>query len=243
LKHHLKNVQDHRSIIGNIPANPFYKDLCQFAKLIPIDFSVNCLFDGFGRVSGTLAGNAYSVHEAGIRKVREELGVQVPEKTDITLVSSYPYDEGPQIVKPILPAAMVTKPGGTILLWSEISAMLSESFLENVAKVRGDGGDEVEACIKGKLCRVEPLIEEVRGVDLNLALVLIFFVTRKFRVVLADKVLKNAAGMLGFEYAPDLPTAIEKEKERKKNPTVNVIPAGGYVFPIVSEPFHLIDMS
>jgi hypothetical protein len=176
----------------------------------------------------------------GIQRLREEVGVEVPQKAEITIVSAYPYDDGPQIVKPILPAAMVTKPGGTILLSAEVSAQLPESFLESMAKVRGDGGDEAEACIKEKLCRVEPLIEGVRGVDFNLAVVLIFFVSRRFRVVMSDKVLENAAAKMGFEYAPDLLTAIEEEEKRKKKATVNVIPAGGYVFPIVSEPFHLI---
>jgi len=59
-------------------------------------------------------------------------------------------------------------------------------------------------------------------------------------VVLSDRVLENAAAKMGFEYTPDLRTAIEEEKRRKKKATVNVIPAGGYVFPIISEPFHLI---
>lgn len=241
LRHHLKNVRDHRSIIGNIKENPFYNDLCQIAGLAPADFSVNCLFDGFGQVSGVLAGDPLKVHEAGTQRMRDELGVQVLERADITVVSSYPYDEGPQVVKPVLPAAMVTKPKGTILLWSEISAELPESFLENVAKVRGDGGDEAEACVKRKLCRVEPLIEELRGVDFNLALVLIFFVSRKFRVILVDKLLQGAASRMGFEYAPDLATAIDAERRRKKNPTVNVIPAGGYVFPVILEEFCLVD--
>jgi hypothetical protein len=175
-----------------------------------------------------------------MQRLRQEVGVRILERADVTIVSSYPYYDGPQIVKPILPAAMVTKPGGTILLSAEVSAEMPESFLENMAKVRGDGGDEAEACIKEKLCRVEPVIEGVRGVDFNLAVVEMFFVSKRFRVVMSDKVLENAARKMGFEYAPDLLTAIEEEIRRKEKATVNVIPAGGYVFPILAEPFHLI---
>ncbi len=240
LHHHLKNVADDRSIMGNVADNPFYDDLCKISRLTRVDFSINCLFDSLGKISAVLAGDPFDLHLVGIQRLRKEVGIKVPQKADITIVSAYPYDDGPQIVKPILPAAMVTKPGGTILLSAEVSAQLPESFLENMAKVRGDGGDEAEACIKGKLCRVEPLIEEVKGVDFNLAIVLIFFVARRFRVVMSDKVLENAARKMGFESAPDLPAAIEKEKKRMEKATVSIIPAGGYVFPILPEPFHLI---
>jgi nickel-dependent lactate racemase len=240
LHHHLKNVVDYRAIVGNIEDNPFYDDLCQISRLTRVDFSIYCLFDSFGKVSGILTGNPFDVHRLGMQRLRQEVGVRILERADVTIVSSYPYDDGPQIVKPILPAAMVTKPGGTILLSAEVSAEMPESFLENMAKVRGDGGDEAEACIKEKLCRVEPVIEGVRGVDFNLAVVEMFFVSKRFRVVMSDKVLENAARKMGFEYAPDLLTAIEEEIRRKEKATVNVIPAGGYVFPILAEPFHLI---
>jgi nickel-dependent lactate racemase len=205
-----------------------------------VNFSINCLYDSLGKVSGVLAGNPFAVHKAGIRKTREALGVPVSEKSDITIVSSYPYDEGPQIVKPILPAAMITKPGGTIFLIAEIAGPLPEFFLESFSKIRGCGGNEAEAQIREKLECVEPIIEG--PMDFNMALVLIFFVSRRYRVVLvADEVLKDAAFRMGFEYVPDLRTGLEMEKKRMEKGTVNIIPAGGYIFPIIKEGFRLID--
>jgi len=239
-KHHLRNVVDPRSILGNIEANPFYLNCCQIAKLAGIDFAINCLYDSLGNIYDILAGNPLDVHDAGIRKTVETLGIPVSERADITLVSSYPYDEGPQIVKPVLPAAMTTKPGGTILLVAEILAPLPEFFLDSFTKIRECGGTEAEARIKEKLLCVEPIIEG--PMDFNMALILIFFASRKFRVVLvADRILREAAGQMGFEYASDLSMAIEKEKWRRKTATVNLIPAGGYVFPMVKEAFRLVD--
>jgi nickel-dependent lactate racemase len=238
--HHLKNVVDHRSILGNITDNPFYKDCCQIARLALVNFSINCLFDSLGQVVGVLAGNLFAVHDLGIRKTREALGVLASGRSDITIVSSFPYDEGPQIVKPVLPAAMVTKPGGTIFLLAEISTPLPEFFLESFSKIRDCGGEEAESRIREKLRCVEPIIEG--PMDFNMALVLIFFVSRKYRVVLiADKVLQQAALRMGFNYAPDLLSAIEGEKMQRENPTVNIIPAGGYIFPLVTEGFRLMD--
>ena len=239
-KHHLKNVVDPRSILGNIDANPFYLNCRQIAELARIDFSVNCLYDSLGNIYDILAGNPLDVHEVGIRKTIGALGIPVSEKADITVASSYPYDEGPQIVKPVLPAAMITKPGGTILLVAEILAPLPEFFLDSFTKIRECGGAEAEVRIKEKLLCVEPMIEG--PMDFNMALILIFFVSRKFRVVLvADRILQEAAGRMGFDYAPDLSVAIEKERLHRKTATVNLVPAGGYVFPMVKEAFRLID--
>jgi len=239
-QHHLRNVVDPRSILGNIEANPFYLNCCQIAKLAGIDFSINCLYDSLGNVYDILAGNPFDVHDVGIRKTVEALGIPVSERADITLVSSYPYDEGPQIVKPVLPAAMTTKPGGTILLVAEILAPLPEFFLDSFTKIRACGVTEAEARIKEKLLCVEPMIEG--PMDFNMALILIFFASRKFRIVLvADRILQEAAGQIGFDYASDLSMAIEKERWQRKTATVNLIPAGGYVFPMAKEAFRLVD--
>ena len=238
-RHHLKNVVDHRSILGNVTENPFYRDCCQIARLASVDFSVNCLFDSLGQIFGVLAGNLFAVHESGIKKTREALEVPISEMSDLTIVSSFPYDEGPQIVKPVLPAAMITQPGGTIFLVAEISAPLPELFLESFSKIRGCGGEEAEGRIREKLRCVEPIIEG--PMDFNMALVLIFFISRKYRVVLvADEVLREAALRMGFDYAPDLPSAIKGTKKQKENLTVNLIPAGGYIFPLLTGGFHLM---
>ena len=118
-KHHLKNVVDPRSILGNLRENPFYEECCRIAELARMDFSVSCIYDSLGRVCDIVAGDMFAVHRAGVEKTKASLGVPVSQTTDVTLVSSYPYDEGPQIVKPVLPAAMVTNPGGTIFLLAD----------------------------------------------------------------------------------------------------------------------------
>lgn len=239
-QHHLKNVVDHRSILGNIMDNSFYRDCCRIASLASVDFSVNCLFDSLGEVIEVLAGGLFTVHDLGIKKTREAMEVPISGMADLTIVSSFPYDEGPQIVKPVLPAAMVTQPGGTIFLLTEICAPLPGSFLESFSKIRDCGVEEAEGRIREKLTCMEPIIEG--PMDFNMALVLIFFVSKKYRVVLvADEMFRDAAFRMGFDYAPDLPSAIEGVKRRKGSLTVNLIPAGGYIFPLVRSGFRLMD--
>jgi nickel-dependent lactate racemase len=242
LHHHLKNVTDSRSILGNTTRNPWHDDLRAIAALTRIDFGLYALFDGLGNPYAMLAGNHDAVYEAGMQRVREDLGFPVSAKSDITIVSSYPYDDGPQVVKPIVPAALVTKPGGTIILCAEVAHPMPGQFLDNVAKVRGDGGDEAEARIRARLSKRESLIEGGGsfGVDFNLALLLIFFAARRFRVIfVADQQHRAASEQMGFDFMPDLAKAIAEEAARRPESTVNVIPAGGYIFPLIDEPMRL----
>ena len=242
LHHHLKNVTDYRSILGNTTQNPWYDDLRAIAAFTRIHFCLYALFDGFGKPYSMLAGNHDDVYETGMQRVREDLGFPVSAKSDITIVSSYPYDDGPQVVKPIVPAALVTKPGGTIILCAEVAHPMPGQFLDNVAKVRGDGGDEAEARIRARLSKRESLIEGGGsfGVDFNLALLLMFFASRRFRVLfVADHRQRAASEKMGFDFMPDLAEAIADEAARKPDATVNVIPAGGYIFPLIDEPMRL----
>jgi lactate racemase len=242
LHHHLKNVTDYRSILGNTTQNPWYDDLRAIAAHTRIDFCLYALFDGFGNPYAMLAGSHDAVYETGMQRVREDLGFPVSAKSDITIVSSYPYDDGPQVVKPIVPAALVTHLGGTIILCAEVAYPLPGPFLDNVAKVRGDGGDKAEARIRERLSKRESLIEGGGsfGVDFNLALLLIFFASRRFRVVfVADQQQRAASEQMGFNFTPDLASAIADEAVRRPDATVNVIPAGGYVFPVIDEPMRL----
>jgi hypothetical protein len=158
---------------------------------------------------------------------------------DVTIVSAYPYDEGPQIVKPVLPAAMATKPGGSIFLLADAAAPLPDFFLDIFSRLRACGDDGGQAFVKQKLECVQPIIEG--PMDFNMAVVLVFFAAARYRIVLvADRLAEDGARRMGFDYEEDLPAALAAEARKRPNAAVNVIPAGGYVYPMVSEPFRLI---
>lgn len=237
-KHHLKNVLHHHSRVGITRGNPFLQDAIQIAKLARIDFAIQCLSDTFGQIYEVLAGDVLAVHRAAIKKQTERLGVPVTGKTDVTIVSSFPYNEGIQCMKAFMPSAMVTKLGGTIFVVTEVSEPFPDFFLESVRTVRKDGGDEAEANVLEKLNRNEPLIDA--AMDFNMALILIFSVSRRFKLtMIGHEVLRNAAEAMGYNYSPDLAMALREEQARHDKATVSIIPAGGYIFPIISDPFYL----
>ncbi len=240
-RHHMKNVLHHRARVGIVEGNPFLKDTIEIAKLAGVNFAVQCLGDTIGQIYEVLAGDVFGVYGLGIEKQKKHLGVQVSGRSDVTLVSSHPYDEGVQIMKAFMPSAMVTKDGGSILVVTELKDPLPDFFLDSVKKVRGDGNPHAEARALEKLKHYEPLIEE-GAMDFNMAIILILAITRRFKLVLVGhEVLRDAAKAIGCRYSPDLSTALKEESSRVKEASVSIIPAGGYIFPIISEPFYLLE--
>lgn len=238
-RHHLKNALDPRSRVGIVEDNPFLQETVEIARLAGVDFAVQCLYDSFGRICRVLSGDVFAVHEAAVRIETRTLGIPVAERSDVTIVSSYPYAEGVQIMKAFLPAGMITRPGGSILVFSELSKPLPGFFLDSVRKVRGNGGQEAEEEILRKLARHEPLVEGA-GMDFSLAMVLVFAMSRKYAMTMVGpEVLREAAEAMGYVYAPSLQAALERESARRPKASVSLIPAGGYVFPILADPFYL----
>jgi nickel-dependent lactate racemase len=240
-KHHLKTALDSKARVGIADGNPFLEDLMSIARLARISFAVQCLNDSFGNVYDILAGDVFEVFQAGIRQQSGALGVPVAGKTDVTIVSAFPYDEGVQIMKSFMPSAMVTKTGGSILVVTELKEALPDFFLKSIQEIKGDDHCTITSAAADKLNRCEPLIEGV-GVDFNMALILVLAVAKKFRLsLIGNKVLKDLADVMGCKYYADLDTAVREERKQGEKKTVSVIPAGGYIFPMISEPLNLLD--
>ena len=124
---------------------------------------------------------------------------------------------------------------------TELKEPLPDFFLESVKRIRGDGSCTVDPAAAEKLSRCEPLIEGA-AMDFNMAIILVVAVARKFNLCLiGQKVLADLAAAMGCKYYPDLDTALQKEGKKDETKTVSVIPAGGYIFPIIAEPFYLLD--
>lgn len=239
-KHHLKTALHQRARVGVTESNPFLDDLMAIARLARMTFTIQCLNDSFGHVYDVLAGDVLDVFQAGISRQRQALGVAVSEKTDVTIVSAFPYDEGVQIMKSFMPSAMVTKLDGSIFVVTELQEPLPGFFLDSIRKIKGDADCIIDPGASEKLRRCEPLIEGV-GVDFNMALLLVLAVAKKFNLsLIGHEVLQDLAEAMACTWYPDLVTALQKESRRDEHKTVSVIPAGGYIFPIISEPFDLL---
>jgi nickel-dependent lactate racemase len=240
-RQHLKNVLHVRSRVGIVEGNPFLEDMTAIAKLARINFCLQCLNDSFGNIYRIMAGDVLEVFGAAVREQSRALGVPVQGKTDVTIASAFPYDEGVQIMKSFMPSAMVTKPGGSLFVVTELVQPLPGFFIDSVRRIKGDGTCTVDPAAAERLKRCEPLIEGA-AMDFNMAIILVVAVAKKFNLsLIGHEALKDLAGAMECKHYPDLDTALQKESKKGEKKTVSVIPAGGYIFPIISEPFDLLE--
>ena len=88
--------------------------------------------------------------------------------------------------------------------------------------------------------KFEPVIEDA-AMDFNMAIILVLAIANRFNLVLVGQdVLLSAANAIGCKYSCDVAGAVKNESKFGNNKmSVSLIPAGGYIYPILSEPFEL----
>ncbi len=120
-----------------------------FAKEVGISFIVNTVLNRSGRIVKVFSGDFVQAHREGIRLSKMIYGINVPERSTITVVSSYPADiEFWQGQKGLYTADKMTKRGGGILLvtpcpegisvmhkdWEEMLQYDSETLIDMIEK-------------------------------------------------------------------------------------------------------------
>jgi len=128
-EHHSSTLLEPGSYLGRIKRNPFYDFICQVSDMLGLSYVIDCVIDCQGRAVEIVSGHSVKPHEAGVAVCREIYGVEIREKADVTIASAYPHEEGPQIMKPLLPAVMTTKKGGILILVASCEDGLTEPFL------------------------------------------------------------------------------------------------------------------
>ncbi len=107
------------SQIGEYENNPARQDIEEIGQKIGIHFAVNAILNQSKRIVHVLAGHPRAVMQAGIPLSRQVCQVGVPFKYSLMISSpgGHPKDINLyQSQKGLAHAALVTKPGGTIIL-------------------------------------------------------------------------------------------------------------------------------
>ena len=231
-EHHFHYTPEPGCHLGNIETNPFYHEVCRVAEEAGLSFIVNCLFDARERVKEVVAGDFMQAHLHGIEKSKKEYAFSMEEPADVTILSASPYEEGPQIIKPIIPAALIaTKPGGSVIVFAGCPDGMPEPMLQAfdavfAARPEHTGRFAVNA-FKSSTLMAEGAI------DFNCALFFALVCAARTRVTIVSEDLdERTVKRLGFHYALSLETAIRNEQERKTEATVNIFPLGGLLLPI-----------
>lgn len=235
--HHIALMLEKGVFVGNADSNPFLNEIREAGRLAKLDFIVNAVFDADEDVKTVVAGHFVEAHRAGIEICQKELGVHFDQPADVTLMSAFPYTDGPQVLKPLSTSNMVTKKGGVVILYASkikgggFSPVLLQTFDAIFAKAGGD----TRRIVADHIREHKPIIPGI-PMDFNSALNMTLLYASRTRMILVSEDADEAqAARLGFEYANSVQGAIDKVANGVPSATVNILPLGGVVLPIVPE--------
>lgn len=235
--HHIALMLAEGVFVGNTENNPFLEDIRDAGRLAKLDFIVNAVYDADEEVKDIVAGHFIDAHNAGAETCAKELGVHYDQWADVTLMSAFPYTDGPQVLKPLATSNAITKKGGTVILYAShikgdgFAPSLLQIFDAAFAKGNGNTGQLVIDHIRDH----KPIVPGI-PMDFNSALnMTLLYVSRTRMILVSRDADPKQAARLGFEYANSVQGAIEKVVVDLPNATVNILPLGGVVMPIVPQ--------
>ena len=230
-EHHFHYTFQSGTGLGKLEGNPFYEEVCALARSVPLHFVVNGVLDQKDALADLVAGDPIEAHQAGVRICRALTTRRFPGRADLTVTSSFPYKEGPQIVKPLVPASLVTKPGGCIILAADCSGNLPEPFIASFEKFRSRHEGNLFGGVLSHFAN-RRLIMEGGAVDYNMALAFALAAQDQFRIIMVSgDIPRTTVERMGYVYAEDLDRAIALSALTCPSPEVHVIPSGGVILP------------
>ena len=112
-------MSDPKAQIGRYDDNPCRQDVEEIGRMMGVHYALNAVLNEDRQIVRALAGDPVAVMQAGIPLVREVFQVAVAEPFDLMIVSpgGHPKDINLyQAQKALGHAALVTRPGGTVIL-------------------------------------------------------------------------------------------------------------------------------
>ena len=240
-EHHFHYTPEPGCILGHTEHNPFHREVCRMAEAAGLNFIVNGVFDARERVVGVVAGDFRKAHLTGIEKSKRNYAFHMKAPADVTLVSADPYDEGPQIIKPIIPASlMTTRPGGAVIVLARCPGGMPEPMLRSFDKIFKTHPEHPGRYAVNAFKSARPMAEG--AIDFNCAIFFALVCASRTRITIVSEDLdETAVNRLGFHYAPTLKAAIDEERKRKPNATANIFPLGGLLLPLTPALDNLYD--
>jgi nickel-dependent lactate racemase len=240
-EHHFHYTPEPGCVLGHTETNPFHHEVCRMAEAAGLNFIVNCVFDARERVVDVVAGHFEEAHRVGIEKSKQNYAFHMKEAADVTIVSADPYDEGPQIMKPVIPASlMTTKPGGAVIVLARCPDGMPDAMLQSFDNILETHPEHTGRYAVNAFKTSQPMAEG--AIDFNCAIFFALVCASRTRITLVSEDLdQTTASRLGFHYAPTLDAAILEEQEKQPEATANIFPLGGLLLPLMPSLTHLYE--
>jgi nickel-dependent lactate racemase len=128
---------------GILEGNPLHEALLEVVRKVGVHFSVQVALDRERRIAALFCGDIETSHEECVRFVEAESHAALDDYADLVVVSGggAPLDGSfYQAIKGIAAAAVVVRPGGTILLCASLAEGFGSASFEKC--LRGSSGAE-----------------------------------------------------------------------------------------------------
>jgi nickel-dependent lactate racemase len=232
LEHHLTTMTHPHSALGNIKGNPFCEESRRVARMVGLDFIISCVFNQWGKVVDIVAGERESTFTKGVALSLSKLGQKITNKVDISISCTFPHVHGPQMLKALSSPSLITKEDGAIVLFAPLKGPISSEFFDAFLEVREKSNNNPVAFVKSALSRGEPILPG-RAVDFNVSIISTLLKTAEKTIVLvSDKVSKEEASIMGFEFVPSLEEGLDRLCAAYPEADVAIFPSGGLVIPL-----------
>lgn len=227
-EHHFTWMRNRRARLNSTDGNPFYEEIVEIGRLCGLVFKVDFVLNEKGEVLRVFCGDPVLGQREAIKYLRSKFSVRIPELADVTVISSYPLEQGVQATKALLVARLCTRPKGYIV-W--VCPQTDPHGMRALAKVLRtvEDPDEFhrETMKNGAPAGMD-------GLSVSYVMQLVFFkeLVRDFQVLyVTDPVAREFATDLGFEVFERVSEAIEYLKDKLDKARVLVFPSGGNVIP------------
>ena len=204
--------------------NPVRAEMDRIAAKAGLAFIVNVVLGDDNRVRGVFAGHPVLAHRKGCAFADSIYRVRI-KKADIVIIDSYPCDlDLWQAAKAATPAEIAVKPGGSVIFVTPCPEKVSKA---HPGLMRGG---------YKPYSRIKSDVRHGKLTDIIKASHMTAFgrILDKARIILVSPGFsKKETERLGFHFAPDAQSALDRETRRLGNKaTITVIRQGGKLFPI-----------
>lgn len=210
----------------SVRGNPVHEETLAIAKMQRPDFMLDVTLDAQNRITGVFAGDLVAAWEAGVDFAGRHVRAGVSAAADIVVTSGagHPLDGTfYQLIKGMVGALPVVKPGGTIIIAGECSEGVgSEAFTRTLL----ESGD-LEEFVK-RISEPDVFLPEEWQVE-ELAKA-----RRQAHVIVVSSISADLLSQCHVSPAPDVASALQAAFGRHgRKASLLAIPRGPYVIPFV----------
>ena len=170
---------------------------------------------------------------AGIEICKGIISRKFEKKADVTFISAFPYTEGPQIMKPLAPATMITREGGCVVLFADCTAPFPDEYIAGCESFRKRHGDRLREGVLNLFGNNQRIVEDLAP-EFNMSMAQALLAQNDFRVILVtEDIPTEEVRRIGFHFAEDPDEAFRMAEDACPNPEVHVVPSGGVILPVI----------